>query len=162
MLLLFMLLMLVLAYGCYCWCNSNIPPGQANLLQELTQRTNLLLASLRRRHPNDPRTLALVSKWQGKIWPTSKPDPQDVAYTVNKTHLYMCTHSPSTGAPNDINSAMHVLLHELSHIATAEMHHTKSFWENANFLMTEAHEAGLYQPIAEGSMFCDKALRVAS
>lgn len=147
----------------YCSSN-NREDGSEALLDELHGRTGILLARLRDLFPGDARTLALLAAWtrhNKDDWfrPTSRPDPNDVAYTLNKTRVYICTHSPVTGSLNDVNAAMHVLLHELAHIATAERHHPAAFWDNAAFLEAQAQAAGVYEPIAEGTAFCGRLLK---
>jgi hypothetical protein len=149
----------------WCWWRRQQPTqvlaGQL-LLQELTVRASALLAFLASNHSNDPRTATLLRRWDGRMRPTRVSDPSDVAYTINKSHLYICTHNPTTGQVNDINPAMHVLLHELAHVATAELQHPATFWDNMAFLVKAAKAAGVYEPIQDGAVFCGKALQAAT
>ena len=42
---------------------------------------------------------------------------------------------------------MFVTLHELSHIATKTIGHKSEFWENFKFLLQQAKEAGIHNPV---------------
>lgn len=140
------------------WWRSGRDPEGSRLLLQLSQRTDALLAWLQRHHPRDPRTLTLTHKWRGSLSSTGSPSPDNVAYTVRKAHIYICTRDPYTGKANRLEAAMHVLLHELAHLVTAEQQHPAAFWENAQFLADEAQAAGLYEPIAPGTRFCGRPL----
>jgi predicted metal-dependent hydrolase len=47
----------------------------------------------------------------------------------------------------DINTLTFVALHELSHIMTESIGHKQDFWQNFKFLLTNAKEAGIYEPV---------------
>ena len=47
----------------------------------------------------------------------------------------------------DINTLTFVALHELSHIMTSSIGHKQEFWSNFKFLLENAKEANIYQPI---------------
>ena len=52
---------------------------------------------------------------------------------------------------------MFVALHELSHIATETIGHTKEFWSNFKFLIENAKKIGIYNPQnykANPQMYC--------
>jgi hypothetical protein len=42
---------------------------------------------------------------------------------------------------------MYPALHELGHIMTSEIGHTKMFWDNFKFILKEAIEIGIYKKI---------------
>lgn len=157
------LVLALLLYYYFYVTNKQHPPLRQTekmlLLSEMRRRTGVLLDYLRQHHAADPRTLALLKNYRGSISSTKKPDPDDIAYTINKTHLYICTHSPDPpGDVNNVEAATYVLLHELAHMATKELNHPAVFWENTQFLADAAQAAGVYQPIEDGTVFCGKAL----
>ncbi len=41
---------------------------------------------------------------------------------------------------------MFVALHELAHVATETIGHTKEFWHNFKFLIANAKKIGIYNP----------------
>ena len=47
----------------------------------------------------------------------------------------------------DDNTLTFVALHELSHIGTAEVGHTPTYWQNFKFILENAVEAGIYKPV---------------
>jgi predicted metal-dependent hydrolase len=47
----------------------------------------------------------------------------------------------------DLNTLTFVAIHELSHIMTKSVGHKQEFWENFKFLLTNAKEAGIYNPV---------------
>jgi predicted metal-dependent hydrolase len=42
---------------------------------------------------------------------------------------------------------MYVALHEVSHIATKSIGHNDEFWNNFKFMITEAKEINIYNPV---------------
>ena len=42
---------------------------------------------------------------------------------------------------------MFVVLHELAHIMTLSIGHKTEFWDNFKFLLENAKEAGIHQPV---------------
>jgi hypothetical protein len=40
-----------------------------------------------------------------------------------------------------------VAMHELSHVMTKSVGHTKEFWDNFKFILTEANKANMYVPV---------------
>jgi hypothetical protein len=76
----------------------------------------------------------------------------DVGYNVNKGHeIFLCL-------KGDLNSVMHVLLHELAHMTVTEYDHSSKFWENLRELKRVAIDMGIYQGIG-AKTFCDGEIR---
>ena len=79
--------------------------------------------------------------------PTS---PNDTSYTSNKGEVIsLCLREKMTGdnkfhKPSIIKF---VLLHELAHIITPELNHTRLFWSNFKFLLGEASKIGIYDQV---------------
>ena len=48
---------------------------------------------------------------------------------------------------SDENTMMFVFIHELAHIMTHEVGHTKLFWSNMKFLLEKAEKINIYTPI---------------
>ncbi len=47
----------------------------------------------------------------------------------------------------DLNTLTFVALHELSHIMTKSVGHKQEFWQNFKFVLENAKEAGIYDPV---------------
>jgi hypothetical protein len=61
----------------------------------------------------------------------------------------------------DVNSIMHVLLHELAHCTVPEFDHSAQFWVNYRQLRDIASDVGVYSKIVNGSEFCGETIRDA-
>lgn len=70
-----------------------------------------------------------------------------VAYTIRKgKSLYICIRDED-GNFHPMNVIMFVALHELSHIATDAQGHPEEFWRVFNWILREAVEINIYNPI---------------
>ena len=83
-----------------------------------------------------------------KIYETL-PTSQYTAYSENKGEkLAFCLDTEKQeGKLIDMNTLTFVALHELAHIATLSVGHTEEFWDNFKFLLGEAKDIGIYNPI---------------
>ena len=86
----------------------------ANLLAQVTKKMKDMVAYMKEKHPEEPRTKRLVEGFNRLI---------------------------------DINTLTFVALHELSHIMTESIGHKQEFWQNFKYLLQNAKEAGIYDPI---------------
>lgn len=77
----------------------------------------------------------------------SKPDSKFTSYTVNKgSKIYMCIRErDENNRLIDENTLFFVALHELAHIMTVSIGHTKEFWSNFRFLLRHAVKDGYYR-----------------
>lgn len=74
------------------------------------------------------------------------------SYTQDKKTLILCLrkkHKNNSGENelHDINTIMFVVLHELSHMANNEYDHPPSFWLLFKFILMNAVECGIYEPV---------------
>ena len=63
-----------------------------------------------------------------------------MAFCLNKTKK---SHSKLI----DKNTLMFVALHELTHLATTDIGHTPTYWQNFKFLLINAKEFKIYNPV---------------
>ena len=76
------------------------------------------------------------------------PGSMYVAYSVNKgEELSICIREKDTENFIDNNTIIFVAIHELSHIMTDELGHTKLFWDNMKYLLEKAGSLGIYNKI---------------
>ena len=47
----------------------------------------------------------------------------------------------------DLNTLTFVAIHELAHIMTTSIGHKQEFWQNFKYMLQNAKEAGIYDPI---------------
>jgi hypothetical protein len=121
----------------------------ANLLAEVTQKMKDMVQYMKAKHPEDPRTIRLVEGFNPKKISETLPTSELTAYSENKGEkIAFCLNKTKDGDRLiDLNTLTFVALHELSHIMTESIGHKQDFWQNFKFLLTNAKEAGIYNPI---------------
>ena len=77
------------------------------------------------------------------------PTSEFTAYSENKGEkLAFCLNTQKGGSKMiDANTLMYVAIHELAHIATKEIGHTPTFWQNFKFLLIQAKAINVYNPV---------------
>jgi hypothetical protein len=121
----------------------------ANLLAEVTQKMKSMVAYMKEKHPDDPRTIRLVNGFNPKKISETLPTSELTAYSENKGEkIAFCLNKTKDGNKLiDINTLTFVALHELSHIMTESVGHKQEFWQNFKYLLQNAKEAGIYFPV---------------
>jgi len=121
----------------------------ADLLATVTEKCKKMVAYMKETHPNDPRVVRLVEGFNPKKISETLPTSELTAYSENKGEkLAFCLNTKKDGNKLiDINTLTFVALHELSHIMTETIGHKQEFWQNFKFLLTNAKEANIYQPV---------------
>jgi hypothetical protein len=121
----------------------------ANLLAEVTKRMKDMVQYMKVTHPEDPRSVRLVEGFNPKKVSETLPTSELTAYSENKGEkLAFCLNTTKDGNKLiDIDTLTFVALHELSHIMTETIGHKQEFWQNFKFLLQNAKEAGIYNPV---------------
>lgn len=121
----------------------------ANLLASVTAKCKNMVVYMKDKHPGDERTTRLVSGFNPKKVNETLPTSELTAYSENKGEkLAFCLNTTKDGNKLiDLNTLTFVALHELSHIMTVSIGHKQEFWENFKFLLQNAKDAGIYEPI---------------
>ena len=121
----------------------------ANLLAEVTQKMKDMVAYMKQTHPEDPRTIRLVDGFNPKKISETLPTSELTAYSENKGEkLAFCLNTTKEGNKLiDINTLTFVALHELSHVCTESIGHKQDFWQNFKWVLQNAKEAGIYDPV---------------
>ena len=142
-LVLALVLVLVLAFGC------RDPP----LLTKIKARYEKLLRALRTDPDLDPRwepvkRRVILTAMNG--WSKAKGA---IAFNVNKGYeIYLCMDG------QDVNTAMHVLIHELCHSTVREYEHSDDFWKNFKDFKKYCASVGVYTPGKVGP-YCGENIR---
>ena len=109
-------------------------------------------------HCTHPKVLRIAERWAGRLSETSQMYDREAAYTTDKKTISICVRK-ADGDIEDLNAAMYVLLHELSHVATPQHGHDEKFWSTFRFLLQLAVKQGLYDPKGAGSVsYCGVAI----
>jgi hypothetical protein len=121
----------------------------ANLLAEVTQKMKDMVAYMKEKHPEDPRTKRLVEGFNPKKISETLPTSELTAYSENKGEkIAFCLNTTKEGNRLiDINTLTFVALHELTHIMTSSIGHKQEFWNNFKYLLQNAKKAGIYYPV---------------
>jgi hypothetical protein len=121
------------------------------------------------------RLIANINRrWDGTL-SEIETSRASVAYSLGKRSVHVCIRD-AQGHLEDPNTAMFVLVHELAHIATDEIGHTKTFWKNHKYLLELAERTGTYthvdhdagtvnfckRPLGPSPLTCVKAKSCAS
>jgi len=121
----------------------------ANLLASVTEKCKNLVKYMGEKHPDDPRVIKLVKGFNPKSISETLPTSELTAYSENKGEkIAFCLNTTKEGNKLiDLNTLTFVALHELSHIMTTSIGHKQEFWQNFKFVLENAKEANIYQPI---------------
>lgn len=120
----------------------------ADLLAQIRERCERLIAHLVKTDPEDKRTERLVTGFKPEKISEGTDNKNYTSYSINKgERIVFCLRSrkkTTNDRPEDVNTLMFVALHELAHICTTEVGHTQSFWDNFKWLLEEAIAVGVY------------------
>lgn len=121
----------------------------ANLLATVTGNCRKMVEYMNEKHADDDRVKRLVKGFNPKKISETLPTSELTAYSENKGEkIAFCLNTTKDGDKLiDINTLTFVALHELSHIMTTSIGHKQEFWANFKFLLENAKESNIYQPI---------------
>jgi hypothetical protein len=121
----------------------------ADLLANVTQKMKDLVAFCAKKFPNDENVQRMVQKFNPTKITETLPTSEYTAYSENKGEkLAFCLNKKKNGSRLiDINTLTFVAIHELSHIMTLTEGHNQEFWTNFKFLLEQAKEANIYNPV---------------
>ena len=121
----------------------------ANLLAKIRHNLVRLCGHLNNKYNREDGIVRLLYKFNPEnIIETSKGSKY-TSYSVNKGEkIVLCLRSRDNKEELvDENTLMFVSLHELAHIMTKSVGHTKEFWKNFKFLLKNAINLGVYTHI---------------
>lgn len=121
----------------------------ADLLAQVTENCKKLVLYMKDKHPSDERVKRLVDGFNPKRISETLPTSELTAYSENKGEkIAFCLNKTKEGDRLiDIHTLTFVALHELSHIMTKSIGHKQEFWQNFKFVLENAKEANIYQPV---------------
>lgn len=121
----------------------------ADTLAKIRVKLSTLCEKLHRKYPDDENIARMVRKFNPENIIETEPGSSNTSYSINKGEkIVLCLRSRD--GQNRIvkeNVLMFVALHELAHIMTLSVGHTKEFWDNFEFLLKEAIIFGVYNHI---------------
>ncbi len=123
----------------------------ADLLAKVTNKCKELVIYVGEKYKDkgDERVRLLVENFDPKRVSETLPTSEFTAYSENKGEkIAFCLNRKKEGGQLiDLNTLTFVAIHELAHVMTKEEGHKLVFWQNFKFLLENAKEAGIYQPV---------------
>jgi len=121
----------------------------ADMLAKMRHKLTKLCVKLKEDYPDDDRIIRLNNKFDPNVIVENEPNSKNTSYSINKGEkIVLCLRSRD-GQDRIVkeNILTFVSLHELAHIMTLSVGHTKEFWDNFEFLLREAIKNGYYEHI---------------
>lgn len=134
----------------YCVRDRTRLQDAADLLAAVTKKCVGLVKYVKEKHPENEGVKRLVAGFKSDHIMETLPTSSYTAYSENKGEkIAFCLNSVKDNNENliDENTLTFVAIHELSHIMTLSIGHKPEFWENFKFLLQNAKDAGLHNPI---------------
>jgi len=121
----------------------------ANLLANVTQKCKELVLYCGKKYPDDENVQRLVQKFNPTKIMETLPTSEFTAYSENKGEKIAFCLEKNKGQSKliDLNTLTFVAIHELAHIMTKSEGHKQEFWQNFKFLLENAKDAKIYNPV---------------
>lgn len=121
----------------------------ADLLAKTTRKLEELVAYMKEKYPKRENVQRMAKRFNPRKISETLPTSQYTAYSENKGEkLAFCTTTKKDGQKLiDENTLAFVAIHELGHVMTESVGHTKEFWQNFKFLLKDAVKLGIYKPV---------------
>jgi len=121
----------------------------ANLLADVTQKMKDMVSYLKEKKPDDERTKRLVKGFNPTKISETLPTSELTAYSENKGEKIAFCLDKHKGKSKliDLNTLTFVAIHEMAHVMSKSEGHNQEFWTNFKFLLENAKDAGIYNPV---------------
>lgn len=134
----------------YCVRERSKEEDAVDLLANTTENLKAIVKYVHNKFPSQDNVKRLVANFNPKKIMEILPTSQYTAYSENKGEkIAFCLNVTKNNDENliDEHTLMFVAIHELSHVMTLSIGHKTEFWENFKFLLENAKEAGIHEPI---------------
>ena len=121
----------------------------SDLLAHVTKKCKDLVNYVAKKYPDDADVQRLKKNFNPSRISETLPTSEHTAYSENKGEkIAFCLNTTKEGNKLiDLNTLTFVAIHELSHVMTKVEGHKQVFWQNFKFLLENAKEANIYQPV---------------
>lgn len=122
----------------------------ADLLAKTTDKCRKLVKYLEENQGDDERVKRLVARFNPDKISETLPTSSYTAFSQNKGEkMSFCLNKKKQDDEDliDEHTLMFVSIHELSHVMTVSVGHKKDFWENFKYLLVQAKESGIHDPV---------------
>lgn len=134
----------------YCVREREQLENAVDLLATVTNKCSDLVAYMKKTHPNSESVKRLANGFNPDAISETLPTSKFTAYSENKGEkIAFCLNEKKENNDNliDERTLTFVAIHELAHIMTISIGHKKEFWENFKFLLENAKEARIHEPV---------------
>lgn len=121
----------------------------ADLLAKTTQKCKELVLYCAKKHPDNEDVQRLVQKFNPTKITETLPTSEYTAYSENKGEKIAFCLEKHKGKSKliDLNTLTFVAIHEMAHVMSKSEGHNQEFWTNFKFLLENAKDAGIYNPV---------------
>ena len=134
----------------YCVRERNKLQEAADLLAKITEKCKQLVDYVYGKFPDQENVQRLYTNFNPKKVMETLPTSKFTAYSENKGEkIAFCLNKEKqeNEVLIDESTLTFVAIHELSHVMTKSIGHKSEFWQNFKFLLENAKEAGIHQPV---------------
>jgi hypothetical protein len=134
----------------YCVRERSKVQKAADLLAKVTEKCKDLVVFLQKKYPEQDNVKRLVTNFNPKKVMETLPTSEFTAYSENKGEkIAFCLNKEKHNNEEliDERTLTFVAIHELAHVASKSIGHKSEFWENFKFLLENAKEAGIHEPV---------------
>lgn len=134
----------------YCIRNRKRLQEATGLLALIRENSVKIVNGLYKEYSDNDFVVRLKERFNPKVFQETLPTSVHTAYSENKGEkMAFCLNKKKNNNEHliDKNTLMFVALHELTHIGTKEVGHTKKYWENFKFVLEYAVKEHFYTPI---------------
>lgn len=119
----------------------------ANMLANISDKLTKLVEHVVSSNPDKEGVQQLKRNFNSRNIIENTPGGKYTAYSVNKgEQLALCLRDAKDDTFIELNLIIFVAIHEIAHVMTDEVGHTKKFWNNMRYLLEEGEKIGIYSP----------------
>jgi len=119
----------------------------ANKLAHISESLTKLVARVYTNDKDREGVEQLKKRFNSRNIMENTPGGKYTAYSVNKgEQLAICLRNANDDKFMNDNIIYFVSIHEMAHVMTDEIGHTKKFWDNMAYLLEQAQALGFYTP----------------
>jgi len=134
----------------YCVRERSKIQAAADLLAKVTEKCRKLVEYVGKKYPQQENVKRLVAGFNPTKIMETLPTSSFTAYSENKgKKVAFCLNRKKEDNEDliDESTLTFVSIHEISHIMTKSIGHKSEFWENFKFLLENAKESGIHNPV---------------
>lgn len=124
-------------------------PNAIDAANKLSFINNKVLLLINHLDESKESVIRLKNNYKPESLSENKKDSIHTSYSLNKGEkISLCLREKSNDILfEDDNTIIFVVIHELAHLMSESIGHTKEFWDNMKYLLEEARKLGIYKVI---------------